>query len=832
MIHFNSDTFLNWQSIILEIISSIFIIIASILLIIQGFDNENYRNYGSREIKTERLLLSQFSREVYSNILNKTFIIPNSTNISNNQDYLTAEIKLNPSFDCRGVKDVELNENICQDKIINNDWTCCKAECCSRTNGGNVHCYDYNFDLENPKISNYKILTYDEEESFEDPRRRFCTYYNKYNKDIKLFKNQEINISYSQYNYEDLLLNTFPSACISESKCNENYTDCGIIDTMNKHLYVSDPEICPVNNIINEENNFKLESFYNENLTTNNKKIILRNIISEIPPIAHEYKNFYECPHEDLRNEEITIKDMNNILKNNKNIYTKIENISIPLNSIGNDIRINSKSNYNSRFYWYTTNYIGFKSEDDLIKFKNYFNKSDHKDNLLYKIGENIYPYVTPIIIMFCLIFIFLLYIMYLIYAVFHKNASTAKTLKILFIIRIIVWICMLVIESIFYGMVTNEFKKIKIEMDENYKEILDLYNKRRLQIKYLLSIILLVLAFVPLFILFVINCELNNQKIEIDNNHVNEDNNRIDNNQNQNNNGNNRNNNNNHFDNNNNRQNNISSSRNNLLLLNRNENQRNNNNNNNNINNNVNNNNIIINNNNHFNNKKNNNNISNYNNINNHNNINNNINNINIVQNINNSNLTSNKISSNFLINNENNINIINNGLHKDMNTINHNKNSNNVKEDNKDSEKESNINNRKEINNQNNNINNAFNTIINEHNENDNDKEEESLQFNNNNVILDNQKEDNKLALINNRKSNKKTMRKNNKTFTILHKDNNIFSKEDNKNESNKVNKRLLTEPNKDKKTTIDRTNHSYNDIKNSENDVFVNEEDEIKI
>ena len=689
MIHFNSDTFLNWQSIILEIVSSIFIIIASILLIIQGFDNENYRNYGSREIKTERLLFSQFSREVYSNILNKTFIIQNSSNISSNQDYLTAEIKLNPSFDCRGVKDEELNEGICQDKIINNDWTCCRAECCSRTNGGNVHCYDYNFDLDNPKISNYKILTYDEEESFEDPRRKFCTYYNKYNKDIKLFKNQEINISYSQYNYEDLLLNTFPSACISESKCKENYIDCGIIDTMNRHLYVSDPEICPVNNIINEENYFKLESFYNESII-NNKKIILRNIISEIPPIAHEYKNYYECPHEDLRNEEITIKDMNNLLKNSKNIYTKLENISIPFNSIGNDIRINRKSNYNSQFYWYTTNYIGFKSEDDLIKFKKHFNESDHKDNLLYKIGENIYPYVKPIIIMFFIIYIFLVYLIYLIYALFRKNASTAKTLKILFIIRFIVWIGMLVIESIFYGMVTDEFKKIKIEMDENYKEILDLYNKRRLQIKYLLSIIFLVLAFVPLFIFFVINCKLKYQNIEIDDNHVNEDNNRIDNNHNnQNNNDNNQNNNgnnNNHIDNNNNRQNSISSSRNDFLSINRNRNQNNNNNNNNiNINNNNNNmnnnqNSIIVNKNiNHFNsiinninnnnnniNNNNNNNINNNknsiiinNNINhlnsninnNYNNINNNINGSNIVQNINKSNLINNKFSSNVVI-------------------------------------------------------------------------------------------------------------------------------------------------------------------------------------
>ena len=812
MLHLNSDSFLNSQSIILEIISSIFIIVASELLIVQGFDNENYRNYGSREIKTERLLFTQFSREVYSNILDYTFTIPNSRNVLNYQYFMTAEIKLNPSFDCRGVKDEELNENICQDKIINNDWTCCRAECCSRTKGGKVHCYDYNYDLDNPTISNYKILTYDEEESFKDPRKRFCTYYNRYHKDIYLFNNQQIKISYSQYNYEDLLLNNSPSVCIGESKCEENYVDCGIIDTMNRHLYASNPEICPVNNIITEENNFKLESFYNENII-NDKKIILRNIISEISPIAHEYKNYFECPHEDLRNEEITIKDMNNLLKNSKNIYTKIENISIPINSIGNNIRINSKSNNNSKLYWYTTNYIGFKSMDDLIKFKKYFNSSDHKDNPLYKIGEDIYPYFIPIIIMFFLSFIFLLYIIYLIYAFFHKNASTAKKLKIIFIIRIIIGICMLVIESIFYGRVTNEFKKIKIEMDENYKEILDLYNKRRLQIKYLLSIIFLVLSFIPLIIFFVINCKLgklNNENIEIDNNHVNNNvENPVEDNHNNNDNNDNNNNNNNRmniFP--------IESSRNNFLSLNSNINQNNNNNNNNKINNNMDNNMNNINNN--INNSLNNNinftfnnnmnNIINY-------NINNNLinDNNNIIQNINNSNLINNKFSINSINNN------INNELNNNMYTINYNKNDINIKEVDKDSKKEININ---KVN--------SFNIINNDDNENDINKEEEDLEFNDKNINLYSKNKDKNTTLKNNRIPNKSSMR-NNKTTSILHKDNNIFDEENNKGDKDIM--RLLSEPKKDNKTTIDITDNMQNNIKSSDSKNLISESSEEK-
>ena len=75
----------------------------------------------------------------------------------------------------------------------------------------------------------------------------------------------------------------------------------------------------------------------------------------------------------------------------------------------------------------------------------------------------------------------------------------------------------MISLESIFYGLVTNKFKAIKISMDQNYEEILDLYNKRRLQLKFLLSIIFLILSFILTFIFLLINCKLSNENIEND---------------------------------------------------------------------------------------------------------------------------------------------------------------------------------------------------------------------------------------------------------------------------------------------------------------------------
>ena len=63
--------------------------------------------------------------------------------------------------------------------------------------------------------------------------------------------------------------------------------------------------------------------------------------------------------------------------------------------------------------------------------------------------------------------------------------------------------------------MVTDEFEEINIDIDENYKEILDLYNKRRLQLKYFLSIIFLALAFVPVTIWLIMYFECFNRNIK-----------------------------------------------------------------------------------------------------------------------------------------------------------------------------------------------------------------------------------------------------------------------------------------------------------------------------
>ena len=66
----------------------------------------------------------------------------------------------------------------------------------------------------------------------------------------------------------------------------------------------------------------------------------------------------------------------------------------------------------------------------------------------------------------------------------------------------------MFILEIIFYVLVTDKFEEINIDLDINFKKILDLYNKRRFQLKYLISVIFLSLSLLPYIAFFIINCE------------------------------------------------------------------------------------------------------------------------------------------------------------------------------------------------------------------------------------------------------------------------------------------------------------------------------------
>ena len=404
--------------IIFELLATACMLTSYILVLIQSFNNYNFKCYKTKDLIIERLSYEQFFQEVDSNINAFTFTKDyNETfNHWNNHDDMHLEIKTETYYDCRGVYDEELNEENCQNKIISNS-TCCRPECCIRTNGNKLICTDYKFNFSYMPQNN-KIFLYNDDEFFEDPKRRFCTYYNNYKIDIE--QNQFTNapkLYKFRYNYKQILNGSNYISnlmCIGKTKCNDEYSDCGIIDTKGNHLYIRNYSFCPITEIIynRDENSYDFKNNSNQQYY-NSDKIIVRNIISEIPPNTHEWKGVYNNSDTQKELSNINVKDIDNT---DNNIYQeKLTNINIDNIISYYDNKINT-INTKQKINWYTTNYIGFGSKDDLNKFYDFFSK-----NKLYKIGSDLYPSLESIIIGFFLIVLCIAYIILFFLAVLKE---------------------------------------------------------------------------------------------------------------------------------------------------------------------------------------------------------------------------------------------------------------------------------------------------------------------------------------------------------------------------------------------------------------------------
>ena len=476
--------------ILFEILATFIMFISYILGLIQSFINYNFKNYKTKEGIIERLFYEQFSYEIYSNI-NKYAFTKNGNSAYNynyNYDYMNIELKTDSSYDCRGIYDEELNEDICQNKIINN-YTCCRAECCMRLNGNTIKCNNYQFDSSTIPENN-KILLYNDDEFFEDPRRRFCTYYNIYNGYIDHYSlTNSVRLYKMLYNYREVYLNNSNLMCIGKTTCNKLYSDCGIIDTKENHLYLENPTYCPITDIYNVGGD--KYDFYN----SNSHSIIIRNIISEIPPNIHEWSNNYINYETKEKLSNISNKDINKVIENNnyKEIYQEhVKNIKI---NYDNNIKYyfyHYPINENQKLNWYTTNYIGFESQKDLLTFLDNFDPSDNTNNPLYKIGKDLYPSTETIIIIFILIALCIVYFIIFLLTLLKNYEKLKKSLFWLFIVKQIILILSFGAALGVYIWITHKFKEIDIDIDENYKIILDLYNNRRLQLIFLIGLILL----------------------------------------------------------------------------------------------------------------------------------------------------------------------------------------------------------------------------------------------------------------------------------------------------------------------------------------------------
>ena len=230
-------------------------------------------------------------------------------------------------------------------------------------------------------------------------------------------------------------------------------------------------------------------------INSNSHYIIIRNIISEIPPNIHEWSNNYINYDTKEKLSNISNKDINKVIENNKykTLYQEhVKNITI---NYDNNIKsyfyqypINEKQKLN----WYITNYIGFENRKSLLTFLDNFDPNDNTNNPLYKRGKDLYPSTETIIIIFILIALCIVYSIIFLLTLLKNNERLKKSLFWLFIVKQIILILSFGAALGVYIWITHKFKEIDIGIDENYKVILNLYNKRRLQLIFLIGLILL----------------------------------------------------------------------------------------------------------------------------------------------------------------------------------------------------------------------------------------------------------------------------------------------------------------------------------------------------
>jgi hypothetical protein len=163
--------------------------------------------------------------------------------------------------------------------------------------------------------------------------------------------------------------------------------------------------------------------------------------------------------------------------------------VSFNIEELSEFYNYEDKVNKHQEFYWYTTNYIGFESHEELKKFFEYFDENDNTNNNLYKISKILFPSYTSLIFGVLLIIACLLYTIYLI-IILVKNK---KPKKLIIIIKKIISPVTAIVGIIYYIIcIYGIYKPINIKMDENYMEVLNLYNNRRKQIYFLSGIIII----------------------------------------------------------------------------------------------------------------------------------------------------------------------------------------------------------------------------------------------------------------------------------------------------------------------------------------------------
>ena len=465
--------------IIFFILAVFFFFLAQIFLLVQGIKNLKFSKYDDKKIIVEKLLLEQFSQEVYESI-NTPFSLYSLQEVCSDSDIFPISLNLGTFFDCQGIKTIDLKEE-CQDKIVKN-YTDCSPDSFR----------DYNFDYDQYLFNPGYRLNH-------DPRVLYNCYYfsNFTQKLIKLGDKYICKTNTIQSTYERLLYDSEPLTDIygNPNNCANGKKLCGILDTKNNILCLDNNLPCP-NNLFSESvyGNGKY-SLYNRSFQTNfnaKKPIITSVIFSENQPMIHEWKLYVKDTYDDLNEEDkikarsISKKDFELIGKSEDNTYQKLGiQFSVQEISENNIIKNFDSSNFNvnQKLNIYVRNYIGFKNIDELNDFKTIFNEKDQMDNPLYKLSCLKYnpPHIATIVFSSCLL---VFEIFYIIFQSISLKSDNHKCYSRLLIAFLIINIIFFVIELVIIAFHFFYYPEIDIDMDERMKKVLELYNERRLSLQ------------------------------------------------------------------------------------------------------------------------------------------------------------------------------------------------------------------------------------------------------------------------------------------------------------------------------------------------------------
>lgn len=458
---------------ILNIISSIILIIAYAFIIVQSVINIIYSNNNTNHIIAERIIYEQFSHEVYSNIKTKAITEIKKSDPDSNcpQDYeiMSLPIKYESFYDCEGVDNDEIDEDICQNKITSSSL-CCEKKCCTINFSGKK---------ETKVCRNKNINIY-----YNEPREKLCTIFSKYNGRFYL-QNKKLICVKRDRAYEELLL-------YNEENQNCHYY-CRYLDSKGHCLcspvtsYETNGNKVIVKNILSvtKPSYFEIETYLKLSMMLNKKNYDEKKIKKEVEKISKmSSKTIYET----FKGE----KCIHNCFNDNYEYKEegKINDI-ISKEYIFNDIRSNDYIK-NQYFIWYTRNYIGFQNSTELKKFKTYFDYNNHKNNSLYKISKTLYPYYPSCIIGLIICIITIIYIVILFNDLktgeidyIYKNINLNNIKTILVFILFLIYLLIYLIGYYF------QFDAIYIDMEEFYQKVLEKYNYRRKQIYLVIGVII-----------------------------------------------------------------------------------------------------------------------------------------------------------------------------------------------------------------------------------------------------------------------------------------------------------------------------------------------------